>query len=365
MTTPILDLPFGERPDPDEFIRAAMAWHFDPDTGSEFWIERAKTLDFDPRADVATWDDLGLFPNVTDELRDVPAEQLIPRGYGPKPDVAGIIESGGTTGAPKCLPLLSDYANRMVQRDMYQFEQYGIQHGKNWLSITPSGPHGAFEEVRRSAREWGALVFAVDMDPRWVKKQISAGNSAEADAYAEHILDQATYAFRLQNIGYLRLTPPVLARIAGRDELVDKINENVDVITWGGASMDADSRDFYRRELFPDVNIVAGFGTTMALGSCAAERLGVDAGDAILDPTIDPYSTFQVRNPDTGKVVEYGERGQLVVHHVSKSFLLPNNAERDSVLRHAPSRADQLGDSIGSIAPLDAFKGVEVIEGVY
>lgn len=80
--TEILDLPLDVRPEPDELIQAAMQWHFSPETGSPFWLERARTLPFDPRTDVKSHDDLALFPNVTGELRDVRAQDLIPRGYG-------------------------------------------------------------------------------------------------------------------------------------------------------------------------------------------------------------------------------------------------------------------------------------------
>src|ERR1700741_3354361 len=90
----VLELPFDVRPDPDEFIQAAMDWHFSPETGSRFWLERARSLDFDPRADVHSFADLTRFPNVTDELREVRAADLIPRGYGEHPDVVAIYESG-------------------------------------------------------------------------------------------------------------------------------------------------------------------------------------------------------------------------------------------------------------------------------
>jgi phenylacetate-coenzyme A ligase PaaK-like adenylate-forming protein len=152
---PILELPYGTLADPDEFVRAAMAWHFEPATGAPFWIERAKTLGFDPRADVKTYADLTRFPNVTDELRDVEISSLIPRGYGPRPDVTSIIESGGTTGAPKSLALMADFAQLMVDRDVAIFERYGLTHEKNWLLFSPSGPHGAFEQARRGARAYG------------------------------------------------------------------------------------------------------------------------------------------------------------------------------------------------------------------
>jgi hypothetical protein len=364
-TYSVLDLPYGQSPDPDELVQAAMAWHFGPETGTEFWLERAKTLDFDPRADIKAHADLAMFPNVTDELRDVPVRKLIPRGYGPKPDVVGVIESGGTTGAPKALPMMADFAQLMVDRELAHLARVGLSREKDWLAMAPSGPHGAFEQARRAARARGALCFGIDMDPRWVKKQISAGNAREADAYAEHLLDQVTFILRTQNIGYFRLTPPMLARLVARDELIELVRSSVELLTWGGASMDADTQDFYRRDIFPGITIAGGFGTTMALGSGASERPGEDTDDMIFDPNLCPYTTLEVRNPETGSSVAYGDRGQLIVNHVSKALLLPNNAERDEVTRIAPVNAGQVGDSIANISPLRVFEGIEVIEGVY
>jgi hypothetical protein len=248
-TNSVLDLPFGSALDPDEFIQAAMAWHFEPATGSPFWVDRAKTLGFDPRTEVKTHADLALFPNVTDELRDVEISRLIPRGYGPRPNVIGIIESGGTTGAPKSLPLMADFAQAIVDSDMQFFARLGLTREKNWLCMAPSGPHGALEQARRSALAWGALMFAIDMDPRWVKKQISAGHMKEVNAYVEHLLDQAANILRGQNIGCLMVTPPVLAKMVRRDELVELIGSKVECIMWGGASMNADTRHFYSEEL--------------------------------------------------------------------------------------------------------------------
>jgi phenylacetate-coenzyme A ligase PaaK-like adenylate-forming protein len=363
--TAALDLPDGVTPDLSEFIQAAMAWHFSPDTGSPFWLERAQTLDFDPRLDVRSFDDLTLFPNVTDELREVPVADLIPAGFGPSPEVVSVIESGGTTGAPKRLPLLREFADRMVSNDVADLRSIGLSAAQNWLMLLPSGPHGALEQGRRTARTLGALVFAVDMDPRWVKKQIAAGNAKVAEEYAEHIVDQAAYVLHGQDVGFLRATAPVLARIARRDELVELIREKVSHISWGGASMDADSRYLYRTEIFPAARLTGGYGTTMALGTGGKERPGLSHDDpCIFDPAISPYTTFRVIDPATGELVDYGQRGQLVVNHVSKSFLLPNNSERDTALRIRPA-AEQAGDSIADIYPLAEFGGTRVIEGVY
>jgi hypothetical protein len=147
----VLDAPFGTQPDPDEFIRAAMDWHFNPDTGSPYWLKRAKKLEFDPRTDVLCYDDLRLLPNIVNELRDVRAEDLIPQGYGPAPEVIGVFESGGTTGAPKWVVCLRDLFDRMLGWTNANLDAHGVPRGVNWLGIIPSGPHLVGELFARSA----------------------------------------------------------------------------------------------------------------------------------------------------------------------------------------------------------------------
>jgi hypothetical protein len=75
-------LPRCRLQDPQAYLLAVLQWHFGPDTGSTYWLKRAKALDFDPLTDVNTFADLTLFPNIVDELRDVPVRDLVPAGYG-------------------------------------------------------------------------------------------------------------------------------------------------------------------------------------------------------------------------------------------------------------------------------------------
>ncbi|WP_022885292.1 phenazine antibiotic biosynthesis protein [Glaciibacter superstes] len=363
----VLDLAAGERPDPDEFVRAAMHWHFSPQTGSPFWLQRAASLDFDPRADVRTFDDLSLFPNVTDELRDVKTQDLIPLGFGPRPDVVSVIESGGTTGPPKRLPMLREFADRLADSEVAYMKAAGVPQRGNWLSLFPSGPHGAFDGARRAAQRFGdgVLLYGIDIDPRWVKKQVAAGNSQVVDDYTEHIVDQAAFVLESQDVVSLRVTAPVLARIARREHLVEIIREKVRYVGWGGASMDADSRYLYRTDIFPGVELRGAYGTTMALGAGGRERAGLGHDDpCIFDANLSLWVTIRVVDPSTKRTVAVGERGQVVVSHLSRSFLLPNNDERDTALRvEAP--VGQVGDSFADVAPLQQFGGAQVVEGVY
>jgi len=79
----LLDLPQGAPPDdPAAYLRAAIAWHFSAETGSPYWLRTASALEFDPLTDVRTFADLRLFPNRVNDLRDVPANDLIPRATG-------------------------------------------------------------------------------------------------------------------------------------------------------------------------------------------------------------------------------------------------------------------------------------------
>jgi phenylacetate-coenzyme A ligase PaaK-like adenylate-forming protein len=359
----ILDLPFGTPPDPDEFIRAAMEWHFGPETGCAFWLDRAKTLGFDPRADVKTHDDLGLFPNVAAELRSVRAEDLIPRGYGDHPEVIGFYESGGTTGVPKRIVLMRDWMDRMVGWSNAQLDRHGVPRGVNWLGIVPTGPHVVGELFRRHATTHGGYGFTIDLDPRWVKKLISGGRPQDADAYAGHIIDQAADVLRTQEVGLLTITPPLLERLCRQDELVDLVNTKVKAVRWGGTQLDPDSRRLYRTEIFPGIMFCGEYGSTMILG-VAGERPGLAEDEPCTFDPFSPYVTFSVVDPDSAQPVPYGQRGQVLVNHVSKSFFLPSNLERDLAVRMPPADG-QVGDSVADLIPVATFENEAVIEGVY
>ena len=360
--TDILDLPFDVTPDPDEFIKAAMEWHFNPETGSPFWLRKAETLDFDPRADVKSHHDLWLFPNVTNELRDVPARDLLPRAYGIG-DVLGVFESGGTTGAPKRVLCTKDWMAKLLDWSCANLDLFGFPTDADWLGVLPTGPHIVGELFRRSAAARGGLGFTIDLDPRWVKKVIAQGRQREADAYAEHLIDQLEFVLRTQDIGVLTITPPLLERLARRPELVDLVNDKVRAIRWGGTQLDPDTRDVYRNDIFPDVTLYGHYGSTMILG-IAGERAGLTDDDPCVFDTFSPYVTFAVIDPKVRRPVAYGERGQVVMNHVSKALFLPNNLERDLATRIEPLPG-KVGDAVAGIAPVTRFEEEEVIEGVY
>jgi hypothetical protein len=359
----LLDLSLDAKVDPQEFLRAAMEWHFNPKTGSTYWLKRAKSLPFDPRKDVKRFEDLALFPNIVDELRDVRAEDLIPRGYGSHPDVVGVPESGGTTGPPKRVILLRDWVDKIGAWLDTQFDAHKFPRNVNWLILLPSGPHMVGEIARWRAISRGGLAFPIDLDPRWAKKLIAAGKSEEARSYAEHLVEQAAFLLHSQDIGILMTTPPLLERIAQHDDLVELINQRVKGIVWAGTHMDTDTLHLLRTEVFPSVKLVGVYGSTMILGGIPERQGLIDDDPRIYDPP-SPSIIFSVVDQALGHTVGYGERGQVVMNHVSKNMLLPNNLERDLAIRIEPP-AGQVGDSVADVSPVAQFGNEAVIEGVY
>ena len=101
----------------------------------------------------------------------------------------------------------------------------------------------------------------------------------------------------------------------------------------------------------------------MILG-IAGERAGLTDTDPCVFDSFAPYVTFSVIDPRTNRPVGYGERGQVVMNHVSKSLLLPNNLERDTAIR-VEALPGNVGDGVADIAPVAVFDSETVIEGVY
>ncbi|HEV2634155.1 MAG TPA: hypothetical protein VGX23_03340 [Actinocrinis sp.] len=348
--------------DPEEYLRAAVEWHFGEETGSPFWLERAGSFGFDPVRDVRTYEDLALFPNVADELRDVPVQDLIPRGYGRNPAAPRVFETGGTTGAPKRVIMMPDWLEASIDR-MLAGAQFAGRPPANILIAAPTGPHKIGCMYDYVVARQNTVKFTIDLDPRWVKKLISQGMADQAAAYVEHVLDQIEHVLASQDVGLLVTTPPLLAACARRPRLAALINAKIRLVFWGGAHMDRDQRYQLMFEHFPNVRMVSRYNSALILDG-ASERAGGSPDDEIVYDPRSPVVTFRVVDPETRAPVGYGHRGQVVMNHLSKGWFLPNNLERDTAVR-VEGPAGQIGDSVAGPKPVAQFGGERVIEGIY
>ncbi|MCX4028193.1 phenazine antibiotic biosynthesis protein [Endozoicomonas sp. SM1973] len=345
-----------------QHLTDVMNWHFSPDTGSPFWLGMRNKLDFDPINDVRSLADLALFPDISAALREVAVEDLQPKGLIDT-KLAGVFESGGTTGQAKRVIAYEEWLTQLVSWRLEGFGHSTDKQLKNTLAIIPGGPHIVGAINQRRAKALGGHCFTVDLDPRWVKKLIKSGDTEGVTAYSNHLIDQAEPILATQSIAYLVATPPLLEAIARRRSLAEYLNQTLEMITWGGTQMDADTLDYLQSAVFPDVTMTASYGSTMILSETKARMGQAYDGSPIFD-SFAPYVLLEVVDTETGKPVQYGERGRVVMNHLSKFALFPNILERDTAVR-LTSQGDYPGVAVSDVKPVTEVSGQVVIEGVY
>lgn len=342
--------------DPDRHLQETLDWHFDPATGSRFWLDLAEGLDFDPRTDIRTVTDLRQFPDVAELLRTVPVEHLIPRGGTGRYE---IFDSGGTTGTPK---RIVDATSRLGNADWCAdlLDAHGFPASGNWLNVAPSGPHAVGRTVRRIADRRDGLFFTVDMDPRWVKKVIADGRRELADEYVEHVLDQIEAIVTTQDIRILFITPPMLEALCARRAIFDVLTERLEGLLWAGTAASPETLRLIEESLFPKARVCGMYGNTLMGIALQRPREPGDEHPCIFR-TYHPASIVEIVDPQTRNPVGYGERGQVLMHLLFRDMFLPNILERDTAIRVRPAAGDVV-DGITAVQPVAAD---EVIEGVY
>jgi hypothetical protein len=347
----------------EEHLTDVMNWHFSSDTGSPFWLEMRNQLDFNPLKDIRSFADLSLFPDISHFLREVAVDDLRPKGLSNE-KLAGVFESGGTTGRAKRIVVYEKWLTQLIDWRLQGFNRLPNDgSSKNTLAIIPSGPHIVGAINLRRARALGGHCFTVDLDPRWVKRLIRAGDIDSVKSYLDHLLDQAEQVISTQTLSYLIATPPLLEAIACRRPLAEYLNQTLEMITWGGTYMDVDTLDYLKDSVFPDVTITASYGSTMILSDTKARENQDYNGSPVFD-SYAPYVLLEAIDPENGMPVPYYERGQVVMHHLSKFAFFPNILERDTAVR-LPAVGDYPGISVSDVKPITEISGETVIEGVY
>ena len=233
----------------DAWTREMMQWHFDPQTGCPFWLDRAASLSFDPRRDVRTYDDLGLFGNFEDEwLRGGPARRWVPKGLAGKPIF--VFETGGSTGVPKSRIAHEDFR---IDYELFSEtlpDEY-FPKGADWVMVGPTGPRRLRLAVEHLAQFRGGICFHVDLDPRWVIKLIKMGEMKMMEAYKQHVVSQALTLLKAHDIRCMFTTPKLLEAIC---EKVSLKKAGIKGVFCGGTEMTPQFHRFAVEELLgPDI----------------------------------------------------------------------------------------------------------------
>ncbi|MYY05514.1 MULTISPECIES: hypothetical protein [unclassified Streptomyces] len=349
-----------------DFVRAAMEWHFSPATGSPFWVKRAARLPFDPRKDINTWEDLDLFPDVSEEWRDVSVDELVPSGIDRGAEDFQVFDSGGTTGRPKRI-VESRSRRQGVDWVSEVLDDHGVpgEGGGHWLHIGPTGPHIVGRSIGLLAHKRQTFCHYIDFDPRWVKRAAKEGRTDDVVRYVGHVLEQARDILTTQPVSVLFATPPVLEAIAARDDLLDLVQQRVRGIIWAGTSIGPETLRTLEDELFPDAAVVGLYGNTMMGIAPQRPRTPEDADEQCVFIPYEPYSRVRLVDPEAPTTeVAYGERGQARISLLSRDLFLPWTLERDYALRIRPNGAYPQ-DGVADVRPLPTAGAAPVVEGVY
>ena len=322
----------------DAHVREIVRWHFSPETGTPFWLEKAKELPFNPLKDVNSFDDLKKFPFFEDEwLRGGPVRRWVPKALQNKPIY--VFETGGTTGIPKSRVVVEDH---WIDYEMFSdgLPEKFFPKGANWLMLGPSGPRRLRLAVEHLCQHRGGICFCIDLDPRWVVKLIKKGWMEHLRAYQEHCIDQAmTVLSAGHEIQCMFTTPKLL------DALCKKLEEQgssiakqgITGIFCGGTEMTSQWIRFTIEEYLTDsVYIAPTYGNTL-MGLAAADMPTAEQNYKIAYYAPEPRAVAQVVDfDDYNKLVPYGQTGRVLLTTLTKEFFVPRFAERDEGERERP-----------------------------
>jgi len=340
----------------DAQVREVVQWHFSPETGTPFWLEKAKDLSFNPLKDVNSFDDLKKFPLFEDEwLRGGPVRRWVPKGYADKP--VYVFETGGTTGIPKSRIVIDDFRIDYEQFSDTLPEKF-FPKGSNWLMLGPSGPRRLRLAVEHLCQHRGGICFCIDLDPRWVVKVIKKGWMEHLRAYQEHCIDQAmTILSAGHDIKCMFTTPKLLDALCKKlEEKGSSIEKSgITGIFCGGTEMTSQWIRFTMEEyLGPNIYIAPTYGNTL-MGLAAAEMPTPEQDYKIAYYAPEPRAVAQVVDlDDYEKLVPVGGTGRVLLTTLTKEFFVPRFAERDEGEREAPCEK----------YPWDGVSGVRPWRGV-
>ncbi|MBX9792505.1 MAG: hypothetical protein K2Y37_26690 [Pirellulales bacterium] len=314
-----------------------VQWHFHPSTGCPFWLEKAKSLKFDPLKEVKNYNDVKKFPEFEDEwLRGGPVRRWVPKAYADKPIY--VFETGGTTGVPK-----SRIAHDDFRTDYELFSRtLPDEHfppGSNWLMLGPSGPRRLRLAVEHLCQFRGGICFCVDLDPRWVIKLIKKGWMEHLEAYKQHVIDQAiTILGAGHDIKCMFTTPKLLESLANALEARGSSIKQTGItgIFSGGTEFTPQWTRFAVEELLDGVYMTPTYGNTL-MGLACSRPVLPEEGYKIAYYAPQPRAAIEVVDfDDANQVVGYGETGRVKLTTLTKEFFVPGFLERDEGEREQP-----------------------------
>ncbi len=347
-----------------------VQWHFHDSTGCPFWLEKKKELNFDPLAEVKSFDDLQKFPLFEDDwLRGGPVRRWVPQ---PMQDKAiYVFETGGTTGIPKSRVVIDDFR---IDYELFSDtlpDKY-FPKGSNWLMLGPSGPRRLRLAVEHLCQFRGGICFCIDLDPRWVVKLIKKGWMEHLEEYKKHCIDQAiTVLTAGHDIKCMFATPKLLDSLAlALEERGTSLPElGITGIFSGGTEFTPQWTRYAVEELLggsPEesgVYMTPTYGNTL-MGLACSKPVTKEDNYKISYYAPQPRAVTQVVDfDDHTQTVPYGETGRVKLITLTKEFFIPGFLERDEGERERPF-ATYPWDGVSGVRPFHGIASQTTV-GVY
>lgn len=354
----------------DQHAYEMVQWHFHPSTGSPFWLEKAKSLGFDPLTAIKGYDDLKKFPAFEDDwLRGGPIERWRPKGLDGKPTF--VFETGGTTGIPKSRMVVEDHR---IDYELFSEtlpDKY-FPKGSNWLMLGPSGPRRLRLAVEHLCQFRGGICFCIDLDPRWVIKLIKKGWMEHLEAYKKHCIEQAlTILSANHNIKCMFATPKLLEGLCTALEERGQTFADTGItgIFSGGTEFTPQWTRFCIEEFFGGPPEVSGiymtptYGNTL-MGLACSKPVTAAEGYKISYYAPQPRAVVEVVDfDDADRLVGYGETGRVKLTTLTREFFVPGFLERDEGEREQPYEAYPW-DGVSGVRPFHRLASSTTV-GVY
>lgn len=341
--------------DLDEWTRHVVRRHFDPVTGSPYWLKQRDELSFDP-FDITRYEELSAFGNFAlPTLRDLDPVELVPQDV-PRPLSGRVFDSGGTTGRPSRVFYTESMAEHHSAWRRLGLVKTGFEPDRTWIYATPSGPHVVGRGAAQIAHLHASVVYGIDLDPRWIKQLIRASRLAEVNRYVDHVVAQITDILDGRRIDYLETTPALFQQLAQRRP---ELTAQLDGVGLGGTQiMPSMYRDIAKALDGGLIGTTYGntFGCAMGL---PAEN---DGGILPYVPGFPQVTMTVVDKGDPTRTVEYGEVGQVQLTVMHEDLFLPNILERDQAVRYRTS-ANWPCDGVANVQPLQVSQAAP--EGLY
>jgi phenylacetate-coenzyme A ligase PaaK-like adenylate-forming protein len=343
----------------DAWVREVVGWHFDPATGTPFWLDFAARAGWDPRREIRSYADLDRFGAFDDDwLRGGPVRRWVPKAYADRP--ISVFETGGSTGVPKSRINIDDFR---IDYEAFSdtLPEAAFPHGADWLMVGPSGPRRLRLAIEHLAQHRGGICFMVDLDPRWVIKLLKAGQHQAAEAYKQHVIEQALTLLRAHDtIRCLFTTPKLLEALCEKMSLK---KAGITGVFCGGTEMTPQFHRFAVEELLEGAAFAPTYGNTLM--GLAVNRPGPPRDDyAIVYYPPAPRAMIEIVDPDRPeRVVEYGATGRVRLTTLTRELFMPRFLERDEAEREPPCDLYPW-DGVRNVRPFSRLGGT-VVEGVY